>query len=161
MTEAEWLTCADPEPMLRFASTRGRVSERKMRLFAVACCRRILRKVEVHPWVGHCVDIAERYADGEAELQQAAAGPPPEWLVRVEDWLSRLQASLAAAGTTRWPRSLKTATSACWNTTEIEGGIVMADCAAFNAAWATAAHEAVPPDDNGLSPVFNARLAAE
>ena len=33
MTEAEWLACEDPEPMSNFAYDK--VSERKMRLFAV------------------------------------------------------------------------------------------------------------------------------
>jgi hypothetical protein len=61
MTEREWLACADPQTMLEFL--RGKVSDRKLRLFACACCRRL--------W--HCegglagqneVDVAERFADG-------------------------------------------------------------------------------------------------
>ena len=39
MTEREWQTAQDPEPMLRFLS--GKVAEEELRLFAVACCRRI------------------------------------------------------------------------------------------------------------------------
>src|SRR5947209_4148502 len=41
MGEREWLACADPGPMLEFLRTGGNARERKLRLFACACCRRI------------------------------------------------------------------------------------------------------------------------
>jgi hypothetical protein len=39
MTEAEWLAATDPTPLVRFLE--GRASDRKLRLFACACCRRV------------------------------------------------------------------------------------------------------------------------
>ncbi len=67
MTEAEWLECAEPSPML--SSLEGMASDRKLRLFAVACCRRIWK------WISHeacrqAILVVEQYADGEATLQE-------------------------------------------------------------------------------------------
>jgi hypothetical protein len=81
MTEAEWLTCDNPARM--FLCQRAMASHRKLRLFAVACwlgpfspvyeerCRRL-------------IDLAERYADGqagEAELAAARRMGYPEGLI--------------------------------------------------------------------------------
>jgi hypothetical protein len=79
MTEAEWLASTDVSAMyvfLRDTTTlfktrsqgdwvvpRFAFSERKSRLFAVACCRRILHLMPTDE-ARHCVLAAEQYADG-------------------------------------------------------------------------------------------------
>ncbi len=137
MTEGEWLACADPRPMLQFLESVDKASERKLRLFAVACCRHLFGTVRVPPLYEHEVDVAERYADGAASA--------------AELWEAR-----------RYSNS--TAEHACMNTTESSNtvesyiGVVMAESAAYNAAWAATQPGNFMPDDGGLS---EARLAAE
>jgi hypothetical protein len=59
MTEQQWLACAEPRRMLTLL--RERASGRKLRLFAVACCRRVLHLLdEAHR---AAADIAEEWAD--------------------------------------------------------------------------------------------------
>src|SRR5215471_7243899 len=66
MTEAEWLAATDPEPMLEFL--RGKASDRKLRLFAVACCGRI-RHLLTEPGSLELVTSRERFADGDVNEQ--------------------------------------------------------------------------------------------
>ncbi|WP_439626433.1 hypothetical protein [Gemmata sp.] len=72
MTEHEWLTCTDPAPMLEFL--RAKASNRKLRLFGVACCRRVWESMS-EEGSRSMVLVAERFADGLAtadELQVAS-----------------------------------------------------------------------------------------
>jgi hypothetical protein len=61
MTPEEWGRCEDPERMLEFL--RGRASERKLRLFAAACCRRVWPLLR-DPRSRRAVEAAEEFADG-------------------------------------------------------------------------------------------------
>lgn len=86
MTENEWLASTDPQAMLAWMRrprgpflglstgdpTRPNVdaSDRKLRLFACACCRQALQATGTYGLSTHSVrlcDLSDRYADGELE----------------------------------------------------------------------------------------------
>src|SRR5262245_53412189 len=69
MTEQEWLQATEPKPMLEYL--RGRASQRKLRLFAVACCRRVERLFG-DKRTRRAVEISEQYADGMATTKEVA-----------------------------------------------------------------------------------------
>jgi hypothetical protein len=66
-TEAEWLACTDPTPMLEFL--KGKASDRKLRLFGCACCRRIWHLIPTKEEY-RCVEVAEQYADKSASDEE-------------------------------------------------------------------------------------------
>ena len=97
MTEEQWLACTDLTMMLEWFGEQA--SERKLRLFAVACCRRI--------WVllpcekcRELVEVAERHADGQVSrhMLRAArkahhASPAPRTFSVQTAWFSARQAA--------------------------------------------------------------------
>ena len=70
MTEAEWLTSTEPRPIL--AAMKGWASERKFRLFAVACRRRAWHLM-ADTRSRRLVEAAERFADGTVSAGDWAA----------------------------------------------------------------------------------------
>jgi hypothetical protein len=70
MTEAEWLNTTNPDLMLDHV--RDSTSERKLRLFAIACCRAFwhLLSDEVSR---QAVEVAERYVDRRATHEERDA----------------------------------------------------------------------------------------
>lgn len=72
MTEEEWLAAADPRSMLEFL--RSKASDRKLRLFAVACCRTIWWQLKEYRGYQEVVEALELLADEaltRAELDRA------------------------------------------------------------------------------------------
>jgi hypothetical protein len=71
MTSDQWLASTDPQAMLRLVQSSSGASERKMRLFAVACCRHIWHLLAEKPY-RQAVEVAERFADGQADQEELA-----------------------------------------------------------------------------------------
>jgi hypothetical protein len=70
MTEQQWLKGRRPGPLLD--CLEGLVSPRKSRLFACAVGRLLppLRSVAENRERGHAISVAERFADGQADLKE-------------------------------------------------------------------------------------------
>jgi hypothetical protein len=70
MTEREWAKCRALQPMLQ--ALRDKVSDRKWRLFLVACCREVWTSLTL-PSAAGLVETAERFADGLATAEELAS----------------------------------------------------------------------------------------
>src|SRR5436189_5856200 len=71
MRDSEWQSASDAHAMLAFLQTYGRPSARKLRLFAVACSRRMWDWIDTPGRTA--VDVAERFADGFAGPKELRA----------------------------------------------------------------------------------------
>src|SRR4051812_23610168 len=95
MNGQEWIYVDHLAEMLR--EVRGTLSDRKVRLFAVACCRSIWDKF-MHSECRRAVEISERFADGEATTDELeAAFVTAEKLARQGSGKLSTQAVLDAA----------------------------------------------------------------
>lgn len=72
MTEAQWLTCADPKAMLEFV--QGKTSDRKLRLFACQCVREYQRIMGRDAGLTSGIELTERYVDGLATRDEWLEG---------------------------------------------------------------------------------------
>jgi hypothetical protein len=82
MTEAVWFSSPSPQDMLRRLPDAA--GDRQLRLFAVACCRRIW-DVLPEGWARQGVLVVERYADGQAsdrELSEVSTALGAELMAR-------------------------------------------------------------------------------
>jgi hypothetical protein len=114
MTESDWNTATDPQPMLEYL--RGKATDRKLRLFACACCRSMWDLLD-DPRSRKAVEIAEQFVDGNAtpteltvawldaehaarvtrEDARADIASLPEWDVWDDDWLATESDAIGAA----------------------------------------------------------------
>jgi hypothetical protein len=118
MTEAEWRACGEPARMLFFligkpgdplrAFCEGEVGGRKLRLFACACVRRVWHLLD-DPRSRTAVELAERYADGQASRAELAAAAYPG----ADDAIvAAAEAARDDAGKARWEAAVAAARAA-------------------------------------------------
>jgi hypothetical protein len=107
-----WLSATAPEPLLEFL--RDRASERKLRLFACECCRRIWTALK-RRGSRKAVEVCERYADA---------------LATSEELRSAHESAQEAFARVQW------AAESDVETTPARAAIRLGCGADFNAAWA-------------------------
>ncbi len=88
MTEGEWLTCPDVLALLAEPAVNDPRQRRRLRLFSVACCRRLSRFIDDER-LWKCLDASVRYADGK--LKDSGLG---RWTAEAnKSWIAVEQSS--------------------------------------------------------------------
>jgi hypothetical protein len=78
MTEQEWLACTDAMKMRECILHNKKVSERKLRLFALACCCRFLHLL-TDERSRHALTVAEEFVEGRITHQERAKVAAAAW----------------------------------------------------------------------------------
>ena len=104
-------------------AVKGR--DREIRLYAVWCARQV-QHLNTDPLVSACIDVAERFANGEATDEERAAA-----------WDAARDAARAAARAAAWDAARDAARAAAWDAAGDAARDAAGD-AARDAAWAAA-----------------------
>jgi hypothetical protein len=72
MKKADWNSSKDPQKMLGFLRDSGKTTDRKLRLFAVACCRHLQSPWPSPPQYDEFLQWAEFFADGAVSAEELA-----------------------------------------------------------------------------------------
>lgn len=114
MTESEWRACTSPEAMLHHLTDRA--SPRKLRLYAINCCRRIWHLLSDER-CRHAVETAQRFVDGKATLADLTnAGHTVAAVARVwGDALSPVARATYAIGGAAWAATRGSAWLSAWD----------------------------------------------
>jgi hypothetical protein len=149
MDEEQWLSCTDPTPMLEFLRDSGKLSERKARLFAVACCHLLDPGLLASEPARIAVEVAERYLDGlaskeelEAASRVVAEASYAPWLRIMEEVRPATQSEVREGWLARMAR---------WASETRTGAAMRAVEVAIEQGWP--ARAGVPRWQEGLPPV--------
>ncbi len=145
MNEQQWHSCNNPEEMLKYLTEQA--NPRKLRLFAIGCCRRIWSQLR-DDRCRHAVETAQRFVDGKATAAELAAA-------------ERLVASVARVwGNLGTPiaRATFSLGGAAWATTRSSAWL-----AAWDALWDArcVARDFIPGTNWERERVFHAELLAD
>jgi hypothetical protein len=101
VTEAEWLRCGDPDPMLSHVC--GVVPDRKLRLFLVACSRRNWDWI-CEPVCRRAIEVSEAFADGltDEPLLDSAHADAERFCMDVVYWDSNHEQFSPHVGAALW-----------------------------------------------------------
>jgi hypothetical protein len=150
VTEAEWLSSADPEPMVR-ALPADRY-QRELRLFALACARRVWPLLPAAARA--VVEVAERLADGRAtaaELDESGAAAQRE---AQSHWSGG-----RSPGARAYAESAALDASSVWSRTA--ANVLAATSSAASAAGCAAAEADEARYDQAFESARQAELAAQ
>jgi hypothetical protein len=114
MTEQEWLQSTNPEAMLNHLTAN--CSPRKLRLYAIGCCRRIWSLFR-DDRCRYAVEVAQRFADGRATaVELDAAGMVVASVARIwgDIGSNRARAQMCIGGAA-WATTRKSAWNGAWD----------------------------------------------